>query len=295
MSNKYYTTAFFTVALIITSTQASAISSRVYCFYIPNAKLTLSPPAQIQSKVWEKMENRKIDVQEGAKGYLISERDYEKLFDDCQKLVVKTKGQMLELQGSDAAGYETIAPFRRISMNIPNSVLDDPDKKVLLLDDTEVLKKLGLDQPGQEAIAAIIKNSGPDIKQILADVAKGNSSWTQAIKNVSGNDYVRGALLVAGILATAWFAPAYVAAGVEVLYPLVYQALWGVPSKWGVSYWLVYYPGKAHAVAWAYNNSGAIITAASTLIGLARNLTAQLSKKEVKDKLSKSQVIIPKS
>jgi hypothetical protein len=166
---------------------------------------------------------------------------------------------------------------------------------VLLLDDPEVLKKLELDKDDQKELAAVLNKNSATVKSIL-DVLKG-SEWANTINNIkdiAGNNYVQGAVTVAGILVATWFAPAYYAAGMELLYPIVYDALWGIPSKWNITYWIIYLPGLQHAVAWAYNNSALITTLSVAATKLAINGIKLLNKSIglIQNKLS-SKIIIP--
>ncbi len=92
-----------------------------------------------------------------------------------------------------------------------------------------------------------------------------------AMQTAVGSDRVMTVVAIAGVLAAAWFAPVYVAGAVEFLYPIVYNAMFGIPSKLGWAYWTVYYPGKMHAVAWAYSNSGAIIALGGSALSILKN------------------------
>lgn len=271
--------------------QASALTSRVYCFYIPKDKLSLAPTDQIKSATYAKLENRKVDVVKRTRDFAIDEAVFTQLFAECEAFI-KDKGKILEIKGSDASSFETLSSFYRISVHYK-----DDTKLVSALDDEEVLKVLGLDEGGQQVLASELSKNTQVLNQILDNVK--NSDWQRNVSGITSSNYVRAALTIAGILAAAWFAPPYVATAVDLLYPVIYQALWGIPSTWSLSYWLVYYPGRMHAVAWAYNNSSLLISATGSAISLARYALTQLSQnlrqKSVHQKLEGSQLNIPQS
>jgi hypothetical protein len=272
--------------------EAAAVEIRVYCFYIPTNKMTLSPSEQIKSALYEKLlrpgtsESLKVEATERTNDLALGETEYLDLYKQCQKFITPEKGIILELKGTYAKSYETFSSFYRISIGGFSPSLD-PGKEIYLLDDERVLKELGLDPGDKEQILSVLKNNPASLKEMLGDVS--STSWAENLNHSLNNYYVRSALTIAGILAIAWFGPAYVATAVDFLYPLVYQALWGIPSPWGLTYWLVYYPGKLRAVTWAYNNVPLLISAAGAAIDVAslayKLLSKDVSEQSVKDKL----------
>lgn len=246
---------------------------RVYCSYLPKEKLEqgLEPQQQLKALVNEKLmsgnESVKVDAYSRARDYALDEKEYFALFDKCQNLI-KDKGQLFNLKATNANKFESITFYYPITALYKDDVVtigaDGLPNKVLPLDDPQVLKGLNL-TPEQEEM--LTNNSTQWIKQNPSLIKKLATTvldpLSQAGSAISGLPYAKQTLTVATILAAAWFGPAYVAGAVDLLYPIVYSVLFGgVPSKLGLSYWLVYYPGKVHAVVWAYNNASWIISLA---------------------------------
>lgn len=272
--------------------QAMAAEIRVYCFYIPHDKATLAPPEQIKSALYKKLlkpgttQSLKVEAEKRAHDFALGETEYLELYKQCQQFITPEKGTILDLKGTEARKYETLTSFSRISIGGFSQSLD-PQKEIYLLDDEKVLQELGFDQADKNQLLSVLENNPALLQKMLAEL--GNTTWAETVNHTLSNYYVRAALTIAGVLAVAWFGPSYVATAVDLLYPIVYQALWGVPSPWGASYWLVYYPGRLRAVTWAYNNASLIVGAASTAVNVAsvayRQLFKDLGQRSVKDKL----------
>jgi hypothetical protein len=260
------------------------VSIRLYCFYIPKAMLSATPKEQISSAKYEKLMgptgSRKFLATSKPTTYELTEEEYLTGFEECQTFV-KDKGQVLDLKGTDASWPETLSRFSRV-------IMQGKDETVLLsLDDPEVIKNLGIEGVFKQNIESVIQENPGLLRNLAKSIA--NNPLAQAAKSAATSEYTGMALAVAGTLAAAWFAPAYVAAAVELLYPVVYGALFGVPSKFGLSYWMVYYPGKMHAVAWAYNNAALITTLTGAALGVGYKwLTGGSSKEEIKAGIQKA-------
>lgn len=288
------------IAFFLNSLQvlAEKVSIRTYCFYVPTASLKKSPEEQIKisnenyEKLMQGTESLKIDAEFRQKVFQVDEKQYLELFDKCTEQIAD-KGQILDLKGSDAAYYETLTSFYRISMKGTNESL------LLTLDDPSVVANLGANIDPAILSNAIYENRDL-IKKIAQKIKSAGLRSYETIKSamstVAASEYTSTALTVATILAGSWFAPAYVAGAVEVLYPMVYGALFGVPSKFGLTYWLVYYPGKMHAVAWAYNNASAIIATSSLVLGTGyKLLTWSSNKNDVKTGIAEAEAKLSSS
>ncbi len=247
------------------------VKIRVYCFYIPEDKLGTGPE-QLKYAKYTKLKKPNgqtlnvfspFDRTFKPPRFVVSESTYTDLFRVCQNFV-KDKGIVLDLKGTDASYAESITRFYRLT--VKNWKEPSEDEKLLALDDREVLDKLGLNEEDQKLLKEELVSNPDVLHQILENIGKWDiTQLVQGAKELAGNKNIQTAVAITAVLAFAWFAPPLVASGMELLYPLVYQALFGIPSKFGLAYWLVYAPGKAHAVHWAYANAGTIISALGTL------------------------------
>lgn len=285
-----------------TIAQDTKLTARVYCFYVPKAKAKASPDEQIRSATYEKLlvqgskDSVKVPAIYKNNDFVVAEKEYYNLFELCQGQV-HPKGNMLDLKGTDAGYFETFTRFYRIA--IGSFKEGDPDNEILTMSQALTAAKVSDDEI--KAIYEVLDNNKELVNKISQELAKTSLSnqIINGLKDIADSDHVSSALSVAAFLAAVWFAPALVASGAEILYPIIYQALWGIPSKWGLSYWLIYYPGKMKAMSWAYGNSAAIIKAAGIALGVGtkayKAISAKLSKPEIKEELNDlSQSIIAK-
>lgn len=246
---------------------------RVYCAYLPKESKNAAPEIQIKSLVSEKLTEKsgqsvKIKALWKAqeKSYAISEAVSQEIFQKCKAFIADSKGEVIDFQASDASKYESLAYKYPLT-----TIFDDNSetKKILYLDSSEVLAKLNLSPEDEKMLRNEAETWINANKSTISKLAEKIQPAVDLSANILASPYTKTALGVAAALAAAWFAPAIVAGGVELLYPLVYAALYGsVPSKLSLSYWLIYYPGKIHAMTWTYNNTSWILGLGGTALSL---------------------------
>lgn len=282
----YVIFTFLSLSFLSNAALAQIGDIRVYCFYVPKEKMGAEVSEQIRAITWAKLLTKEktdfITQGEFKNGvYFLNEKEYSALFKQCQDAVGDagninvTTNRMVDLKATDASRYETFTRFYRITADFSDPKLTEriveggitktvPVTEFLKPIDDDLLRKLGFN----EGDVTAFRELEPGALRKLYETLK-NSTIARAagkVAELAGNPYVAGALAVSGYLAALWFGPAYVAYGVELLYPQVFTALFGPPST--LTYYTVYMPGKMHAVNWAYNNAPLIISAGTTLASL---------------------------
>ena len=263
------------------------VAIRSYCFYIPKEKQGLSPAEQVKSAKYVKLtdptegKSKKILAESRKHDYAVSEKEYFELFNECERFV-GDKGQVLDLKGTNAASYETLTSFSRINISGTDENFDPEAharEEQIEKDFQAILVEAGISD--DEMKSAIEMNP-----RIIESIASHLGSLAATAKDVAGNEYAAKAMVVAATLAAAWFGPAYLAGAMEFLYPYVYQALFGVPSMWGLAYWTVYYPGKMHAVTWTFNNAAIVIATISGIVSTASEIRKNVTQKDLEKKMN---------
>lgn len=291
------------ILLIGTLSAFTAIADtvRVYCHYVPKGK-EAQAVASVDKLPYKKLMktngkdsvNAPATFQSANQIYTLSEQDFHVLWTSCAHEIenVQKLGVMVDLMASNANQYESVAwhyklrvtPGEDLVSSLRIQALEDLDQKTLL--------ELGLTKKDEKTLEEGLTDSKLALKEILSKMEQ-DSRFKQLVSSIKGaatNNYTISALTIAALLASWWFAPALYAGAVDMLFPIVYQALFGIPSPWTPQYWLVFYPAKMHAVAWTYNNATLITPIATTLIGVigktAHYLTARFSKKDIQNEVA---------
>ncbi len=253
------------VSFVLSPLSALADNIRVFCYYVPKGK-EAQPVTSVAKLPYKKLmqTNGKEAVKAEAtfsaanKVYMTDEQDLVALLRACslEIEVAQEVGTLVEIMASDASHFETVAyhyklrsPNKDLASSMRVKALEDMDEKTL--------KGLNLNKTDEKTLTDAMLEKKADLNE-LADKLRKDSRFQEllaSVKSAAGNSYVISALTVAALLASWWFAPALYAGAVDLLFPIVYQAMFGVPSAWTLQYWLVFYPARMHAVAWAYNNA----------------------------------------
>lgn len=272
---------------------------RVYCRYIPKRaggdKLTLSQ--LLATKTYERLKDSGTDVTIKAewidemKAFVLTAEKLAEINKDCEKQV-GSKGDMLDILGTDAWYYEILTKFYPV---IDASIASGKTETDWAADwDAALVALFDQGELSQEQVATFANTFAEQRDKLEASAQKlltSNNAEASllrkalsGIKGVADNPTAQKALVVAGALALNYFGPTMVALGVQALYPYVYSALWGLPSTWNVAGIALFNASRFHAMMWAYNNTDLFVKALTTIYGLgqaAAKLTSKFTKKDV--------------
>lgn len=259
-------------------------STRVYCFYVPQAIKDASPLEKLKNLAWEKLmdegnpkESKKIKTQWNSekRSFEIDQELYKKLGAECQKFIGE-KGEVVGLKGTDAGyaefrtSFYVLEPLGKVQWGEKDIELgiDEIFKEI---DQETILPKLPLTKQNLAVLESVFGKKPEAAKEIKEELEKSKlPDPTQKEEKTGNTNYLNSAVSVAAVLASIWFGPALISYGTQLLYPLVYHALFGIPSVWNPTYWLVYMPGKQHAAAWALQNATAIKSTLGALWGVGK-------------------------
>ncbi|HXW53911.1 MAG TPA: hypothetical protein VEL47_07390 [Myxococcota bacterium] len=267
---------------------------RVFCYYMPSGKdakrvssITELPSKKLMAQGTESVK-KDATFYTKEQEYTIAYDEYKGLWNDCSKQVGDL-GTLFGMMASDAGKYETFAGRYRLGVIVNDDFLDtslrfsDSQKNL-----DEILAALNMSHQDEKNLKEGIASSAAELKLLAEKVKKvvENDDFKKFVASAENADrdfYVYTAITVAGVLVAWWFFPILYAKAVELIFPFVYQALWGaIPAAWSPSYVFLYLPAQTHAAAWAYNNHALITAIGSTLGKLVGMGVQYLSTRGVK-------------